>query len=159
MSNTSDAPKTMEQAMAEQTVPKIPRDRYTLKIRQAEIKVGQTGDKNKYIECGCELTDNPPVIIDGEEVDINGVTGVKRFFLTEKSLNRLGKLHKQLGLPLNFTLNQLLESPNTSMYVGGKFNAIVMTTLEAQKKENGAPLLDSDGNQIIYRRIDIGDVV
>ena len=49
------------------------------------------GDKTPFLNFKCELFGNPPILIDGTGVDINGLSSNKRFYLTEKALPRLGK--------------------------------------------------------------------
>lgn len=153
--------KTMQEAMADTATPRIPRDRYTLKIIEAEFTTSRE-KKTPYFNFKVELVGNSPIVIDGQEVDINGITGNKSVWLTEKTFSRkggIGSLHKQLDLPLNITLNQVLAQPNTTMYVGGKFNAVCRTVDDPQKKDNGEPLLDSAGQQIVYSKFDVGDIV
>ncbi len=153
MENTQ---QTLAEAMEDSGQERVPRDKYRLRIMEAEFKQAKT--KTNFYEFKCELINNPPIIVDGETIDVNGISGTKRFYLTPKTLSRFGALHKQIGLPLTLTLAQIIAAPNPTVYVGSVFNAICQTTDSPQLKEDGTPLLDSEGNQIVYSKFEIGDV-
>lgn len=159
MSNENQNP-TMEQAMVDNKPVVVPMNVYKLRVQDCKFGESKSSKKPMYT-LECELVDNPPIVIDGKPVDVNGLTTFKYASLTPEAFGNLGQLHKSMGLPTNLTFTEVAANPNPNLYIGRTFRALCGSKAKPVINEvTGTPVLHPDTQQpIINYSLEIKQVI
>lgn len=111
---------------------------YKFRISECAEQTSQK-EGNRMLVSTCEIVENPPVMVDGQEVDVNGIEITNYTTLTPKALFFVNQFQKALGLPE--LTDEDLPNVQASNYIDLKFYAI------AEGKE--VPVLDEEKKPII----------
>ena len=149
---------SLAQALADSRARKgVPKNRYKVKVLKAEFKISAQ-KKTPFFNFECELADNPPSFVQGQQVDVNGQKGYFSVFLTAKSIGRLGAFHESCGLPLDINLAQILSNPSAGLYEGKTFHAICYSEPTIEKDHMGNAIKDGRGQDIVSWKFNIQEV-
>lgn len=153
--------QTAQEALNEIQKPAfVPKGIYKLRVIEPKLDKTKSGDPMFVFEC--EVVETPDQVDPrtGSTITINGTKGMKWLSLSQKSWPFTAKFLKSAGLPLDITLENLLNNPNPEMFRGVIFRALCSTETKTEKNElTGQPVLDPDTQQPITRyQFSIGDV-
>jgi hypothetical protein len=134
--------------IADNIRPYLKKDTYTARILNAEFTTSKAGAP--MIVMQWELV--APEAIDGEDGKVVRIAGLQfRDYLSfsekaaEITMRRIKGLHKALELPPEFDD----EDPDVGQYAGLAADVTIETEQQAQKTEDGSPILGSDGNAVM----------
>lgn len=120
---------------------KFPFNTYILRVKECTKEISK-GSGNAMLKVIAEVVDEPPMRVDGEEVDVNGYEPKAKYVspiveklstgemeITDKCLKAINDFHASLGID-NITKADI---PNIepAHYVGRKFQALMETRMEA----------------------------
>ena len=134
--------------IADNIRPYLKKDTYTARILNAEFTTSKAGAPMVVMQW--ELV--APESIDGEDDRVVRIAGLQfRDYLSfsekakEITMRRIKGLHKALELPPEFDD----EDPNVDQYAGLAADVTIETEQQAQKTEDGSPVLDGDGDPVM----------
>ena len=134
--------------IADNIRPYLKKDTYTARILNAEFTTSKAGAPMVVMQW--ELV--APESIDGEDDRVVRIAGLQfRDYLSfsekaaEITMRRIKGLHKALELPPEFDD----EDPDVGQYAGLAADVTIETEQQAQKTEDGSPILGSDGNAVM----------
>lgn len=134
--------------IADNIRPYLKKDTYTARILNAEFTTSKAGAPMVVMQW--ELV--APESIDGEDDRVVRIAGLQfRDYLSfsekakEITMRRIKGLHKALELPPEFDD----ENPNVDQYAGLAADVTIETEQQAQKTEDGSPVLDGDGDPVM----------
>lgn len=145
MSEPSDAAKSA----------RIPLDKY--KVSVLEAKKGKTEKGDPKIVLDLEFKGNPPINVEGNEVDINGVKLTKHSVCTEKALKYFNKERRALGLPV---INSVAEFDNLDVLDYKRMEGWAICSAKSVEKKNdvtGEVIMNPYTNEPMvdhYRQLD-----
>ena len=134
--------------IADGTRPYLKKDTYTARIINAEFTTSKAGAP--MIVMQWEIVAPEAVEdSDGKLIRIAGLQFRDYLSFSEKAqeitMRRIKGLHKALELPPEFDD----EDPNVAQYAGLAADVTMETEQQAQKTEDGSPVLDSDGEPVM----------
>ena len=134
--------------IADSVRPYLKKDTYTGRILNAEWTTSKAGAP--MIMMQWEIV--APEAIEDNDSKLIRIAGLQfRDYLsfsekaTEITMRRIKGLHKALELPPEFDD----EDPNVDQYAGLAADVTIETEQQAQKNEDGSPVLDGDGNPVM----------
>ena len=134
--------------IADNVRPYLKKDTYTARIINAEWTTSKAGAP--MIMMQWEIV--APEAIEDNDSKLIRIAGLQfRDYLsfsekaTEITMRRIKGLHKALELPPEFDD----EDPNVDQYAGLAADVTIETEQQAQKNEDGSPVLDGDGNPVM----------
>ena len=134
--------------IADNVRPYLKKDTYTARIINAEFTTSKAGAP--MIVMQWEIVAPEAVEdSDGKLIRIAGLQFRDYLSFSEKAqeitMRRIKGLHKALELPPEFDD----EDPNVAQYAGLAADVTMETEQQAQKNEDGSPVLDGDGNPVM----------
>ena len=134
--------------IADSVRPYLKKDTYTGRILNAEWTTSKAGAP--MIMMQWEIV--APEAIEDNDSKLIRIAGLQfRDYLSfsekaaEITMRRIKGLHRALELPPEFDD----EDPNVDQYAGLAADVTIETEQQAQKNEDGSPVLDSDGNPVM----------
>ena len=137
-------------------VPPLPRDRYTLRIKQASFGISKSS-QNPMITWNCEIVSPDKIKVGGVEYPLDTVEVIYYLILIDDK----GNLAKIIGPPNPSLMERLglkngidIITPDTNQFEGLCFDAILSAVERKETKpdpENPGrfiPMLDGEGKQI-----------
>ena len=128
--------------------PYLKKDTYTARILNAEFTTSKAGAP--MIVMQWELV--APEAIEDDDGKVVRIAGLQfRDYLSfsekaaEITMRRIKGLHRALELPPEFDD----EDPNVDQYAGLAADVTIETEQQAQKTEDGSPVLDGDGDPVM----------
>ena len=144
--------------IADNVRPYLKKDTYTARIINAEFTTSKAGAP--MIMMQWEIV--APEAIEDNDSKLIRIAGLQfRDYLsfsekaTEITMRRIKGLHKALELPPEFETNAREDAPssewnpNVDQYAGLAADVTIETEQQAQKNEDGSPVLDGDGNPVM----------
>ena len=134
--------------IADNVRPYLKKDTYTARIINAEFTTSKAGAPMIVVQWEVvapeAIEDN-----DGKLIRIAGLQFRDYLSFSEKAkeitMRRIKGLHKALELPPEFDD----EDPNVDQYAGLAADVTIETEQQAQKTEDGSPVLDSNGDPVM----------
>lgn len=131
--------------------PKFPRDVYVLRITQEPEYQISKRSKNPMLVFNAECVRPEVKVIDGQEVELAGWEFTLYCTLEGDGIFVLGRLHGQLGFPLEFESDPETGLPLDLRYTGKEFAAICEGTEEVALDENKQPMVNPMNGKPIKR--------
>ena len=134
--------------IADNVRPYLKKDTYTARILNAEFTTSKAGAPMIVMQWEVVA---PEAIADtdGKTIRIAGLQFRDYLSFSEKAaditMRRIKGLHKALELPPEFDD----EDPDVDQYAGLAADVTIDTEQQAQKTEDGSPVLDGDGNPVM----------
>jgi hypothetical protein len=136
---------------------KIPRNGYFWRVQKAEKAISK--DKgNPMLKLTCELVKEPPMLIDGEQVDVNGLVATKYLSpLTNK--RTVNEFRESCEMPPIEEAD--LPNIEAGHYEGRIFHAIGSTNEEDQiDRDTKQPVINKlTGKPVRSSRLEIGRIL
>lgn len=124
---------------------RLPLQPYDLFVKNGEKKVSSQ-KQTPFLNLECEIRNAIPLEVDGQQVDINGITVFKPVYLTPKSLRFINEFRRACGMEEISELDIPME--RAELYFGKIFKAAIECSLEPKKdKVSGATLTDPYTNK------------
>lgn len=129
---------------------KLPLDGYMLRVIECDKATSKKG--NPMLVIKAEVVDHPGLSVNGEQVDINGITLNHWVTLMPKTLGIVNTFHKSVGMPI--ITESDLSHIDPLMYKGLKFPAVCESVKTEMKGTDGTPVINpATGEQVItYNR-------
>jgi len=134
--------------IADNVRPYLKKDTYTARILNAKFTTSKAGAPMVVMQW--ELV--APEAIEDDDGKVVRIAGLQfRDYLSfsekaaEITMRRIKGLHKALELPPEFDD----EDPNVDQYAGLAADVTIETEQQAQKTEDGSPVLDSNGDPVM----------
>lgn len=143
---------------------------YTFRVKECTKEVSKSSG-NQMLKVISELVDEPPVIIDGESVDVNGLEPKPKyispllekdgngFVPTKKCKTAVNEFRRSCGMD-EVDLNDLANI-EPAHFVGRKFTALANTKTDVMKdRETGREVINKlTGKPILTSSFEIGRIL
>lgn len=158
--------------MTDKTEVKIPFDTYWFRIKEATWEISKKNG-NKMFKLITELVETPPLNVDGEEVDVNGLEPKPTYIapvmeshpggthlVTTKCLNNVNNFRQNLRPPLDRITAEDVVNIEPAHFVGRKFVATASTKQGTLKNpETGQDVINKlDGKPIQTFTFEVGRI-
>lgn len=144
---------------------RVPRDLYQLRCIDAKFGISKSSE-NPMITLTWEIVGPDSITVDGMKADVRGKQLTQYLVLTAKNAGNVFELHEKLGLPAE-TLDD--QNPDTEVYKNLVVDAILSSEDVISRKEptpeqrasrqQGDPILDGEGKQIVSYRPKLENVL
>lgn len=139
---------------------KLPLSSYSWRVKESTKETSKSSG-NPMLKLVCELVDEPPMLIDGDEVDVNGLEAVKYVSpLNEKGLRTINDFRESCGFEDKITAADI---PNieAAHFTGRIFTALGSTKeTDMEDRESKAPVINKlTGKPIRQSRLEIGRIL